>query len=167
MRISNIDETFLDYPDNKDISLIVFMPGCQHNCKDCQNKELQNPDNGKLFTLEEAVKEIEKQAMRSRTDKIVLSGGDPLSFYNIDNTIRLLDKLKGFDICIYTGYDIDYVKENHIKNFKFIKCGIYDETKAVKSYKDDNGIQFASTNQKLYDSNYNLLSEEGYYKFKE
>lgn len=166
MRIKSVDETFLDYPDNTSLSVIVFLPGCEFNCINCQNPELRNPESGNEFSTQEAIALIKGQAQRSRTNKIVLSGGDPLSCYNIDNTIEILDNMsKEYDFCIYTGFDIDYVKENDIKGFKFIKCGNYMEENKTTSYKDDNGIQFASTNQKLYDENYNLLSENGYYKF--
>lgn len=165
MRISNIDETFLDYPDNSSLAVIVFCSGCDFDCKGCQNKELRNPDQGEDLTYQEIISIIEEQAKRSRTNKIILSGGDPLACNNIRTTENILNNMKGYNFCVYTGYDIDYVKRNDIKNFKFIKCGNYIEDKKITSYKDDVGIQFASTNQKLYDENYNLLSENGYYKF--
>ena len=167
--LDKIVPSFIDYPDNESLCLCVVMMGCTHNCKGCQNPLFQNPeyDNGtKIVTVEELYEDLTNLCKRNRTDKIVLSGGDVLSSYNINFTKELLNMIKNmFDVCIYTGYDIDYVKENDIKGFKFIKTGTYIEAQSRPSSKDDTKIIFASPNQKLYNEEYKLLSNDGIYKF--
>lgn len=163
-----IVESFIDYPDNESLCLCVVMMGCSHCCKGCQNPLFQNPnysEGTRVVSVEELVAELKDKCRRSMTDKIVLSGGDPLSSVNIEFTKDLLKELKGYDVCIYTGYDIDYVKENGVSGFKFIKCGKYIEEQKRQSDKDDEKIIFASPNQKLYNSNYELISKDGIYKF--
>ena len=164
-----IQSNWLDYPDNESLALIVCMMGCEHNCSNCHNLLFQNSEYSegtKEYSVDELIKEITNLCKRSLTNKIVLSGGDVLYPKNIEFTKEFLNKMKdNYDICIYTGYNIDYVKNNNVNGYKFIKCGIFNEKLYIKSDKNDDFIQFASSNQKLYDENNNLLSKDGRYVF--
>ena len=162
-----ITSTWLDYPDKEDCALVVVMMGCDNACPFCQNPEFKNPaynTNTKEYTTDSLIKELEVLAKRNRTNKVVLSGGDPLSCFNIKFTKELLAKTN-LKICIYTGHSIDYVKLHGIKGFEFVKCGVFDKTKFQESQKTDEYMRFASTNQKLFDSNYCCLSQNGVYLF--
>lgn len=157
--------TLLEYPDNSSISTILYFNGCDRHCKGCQNIELQKYDESNP-NLDILIKDIVDYCKRSRTNKIVLCGGDPLYYKNIPITKNILDKLSNnYDICIYTGANIEEVKKLNLRGFKFIKCGIYDKTKFIGSEKTDDYIQFATSNQELYDSNLNLLSKDGVYYY--
>lgn len=159
--------TFLDYPSNIDNAILIMFVGCEHNCPYCQNKELQDPhfnNNTRILKFNEFKKELGAFSLRNRTNKIVLSGGDPLYHSNIRDIKEILD-MQGYEITIYTGYGINYVKENKIDNFTFIKTGKYDEELKQEVIKTDKFIKFASTNQELYDKNFNLLSKDGIYYF--
>jgi len=169
--LNNFQTTWLDYPDNESLAVIICMIGCDNCCKGCQNKELkdfmyQNPYVIE-YTKEDFVEKLLSECIRQRTNKVVFSGGDPLSKFNIDNTKWLLseygDKL---EICVYTGHSVEYCKQNNVKGFKFLKCGHFDINTVRQSYKTDEEMCFASPNQELYDSKYNLLSNNGIYKFK-
>lgn len=170
--LSRLEETFLDYPDNVSEAICVVFLGCTHNCKGCQNPHLQNPnvketddildidDENDFFDI------LDETSERVGTKKIVLTGGDPLSPYNIQFTKNFLYMNNyDFDVCVYTGYDIDYVKENGISGFQFIKCGKFDLEHKQKSEKTDEKMVFASPNQKLYDKDFNLISKDGIYYF--
>lgn len=162
-----IQTTWLDYPDNESLAIIVCMMGCDNGCFMCQNPDFQNANysnSTKEYTVDGFMKEIEYLCKRNFTDKIVLSGGDPLSPCNIDFTKEFLSKTS-LDVCIYTGHSIEYVKEHFIKGFKFIKCGKFEYNNLRDSFKTDELIQFASPNQCLYNSEYELISENGIYKF--
>ena len=69
------------------------------------------------------------------------------------------------DICIYTGYSIEKVKEMGVTGFKYIKCGKFDCDHMQKSEKTDDYIQFVNKTQNLYDSDYQQLSYEGRFNF--
>ena len=161
--------SFLDYPDNCSIAVCVVMVGCDNNCPGCQNPLLRNPEyqNGtREISKEDLVSEIILQCNRNMTNKVVLSGGDPLFPGNIDTTKYVLEKLgKKYDICVYSGHDVNYAKAHGIKGFKFLKVGYYDQQNSRISHKDDYEIVFASPNQELYDENYNLVSKDGVYEF--
>lgn len=160
--------SFLDYLDNESIAVVVYIMGCEHKCKNCHNKQFADVDYEKSVNVNknEFIKLIKKATEKNRTNKIVLSGGDPLYKSNINDIISIIGDLKDeYDIMIYTGYDIDYVKKNNISGFKYIKCGVYDENQKQTSFKDDDKFVFASKNQKLYDSKYNLISNNGVFNF--
>lgn len=160
----NLQTTWLDYPNNVSLAVIFYTYGCIHNCKNCQNQSLQTPVESYPRGI---IDEILMYCKRNNTNKLVLSGGDCLlKGANLDLTNAIIDKYgKELDICIYTGYDIDYVKANVHKGFKFVKCGKYDENMKIEPNKTDSYIQLASTNQAFYDSNCQLLSSNGRYYF--
>lgn len=161
-----ITSTFLDYPSPIDNALVVVMMGCNNNCVNCQNPKFKNHEceEGKEVTVEELINDLVLFSERNRTNKIVLSGGDPLSDKNIDFTKLLLNNMKEYDFCIYTGHNIEYVKENNI-DAQFIKCGNYIPTCKQESKKTNDYMMFASSNQQLYNREYCLLSKNGVYLF--
>lgn len=159
-----VSESFLDYPNNSDISIILYLPGCNRDCKGCQNSNLQYFEE--FENLDILINYLIKKCSSAHTNKICLQGGDPLYKGNIKTTKYILSKLsKNYDICIYTGANIDEVKKTDLKGFKFIKCGIFDKTKYIGSKKTNAYIQFATSNQKLYDENLKLLSAKGVFYF--
>jgi hypothetical protein len=46
---------------------------------------------------------------------VALVGGDPLYDTNIDFTRSFLKQNKTYDVCLYTGESIDFVKSKNIK----------------------------------------------------
>ncbi|HON84150.1 MAG TPA: 4Fe-4S cluster-binding domain-containing protein [Caldisericia bacterium] len=165
-----LQTTFIDYPDDESEAIIIYILGCDHFCVGCQNPLFKNKDynlNTKLLYPIELLLEIEKLSKRIDSNKVVLSGGDPLSKTNIEDVKSLLNFniTKKFDYMIYTGYDIEYVKTNFINGFKFIKCGNYLPEYKQDSEKTDDYLKFASTNQKLFDENFNLISNNGIFYF--
>jgi organic radical activating enzyme len=164
-----LDTTWTDYPDNYSQSIIVYTIGCIHGCIGCQNPDLQSVDYSTNTVCVDDSKQLatilEKESKKHKTNKVVFSGGDPLFDSNINTLREFLDKNTVFDICIYTGYDISYVKKNGIENFEFVICNKYNHKLKQQSCKTDKYISFASTNQKLYSKNYSLLSKNGIYYF--
>ena len=159
---------FLDYPDNKSLAIVVYMLGCEHNCNGCQNLELQDINysgyNVIEITLDIFKNHIERVTNENRTNKLVLSGGDPLNDNNLDFTKEFL-KSTNFDVCVYTGYPIEYAQTLGLSNFKFLKCGRYMSYLNQRSIKTDDYLQFSSKNQELYDSDFRLVSKNGKYYF--
>lgn len=172
-----IETTWLDYPDNESLSVILYVLGCDNNCLDCHNSDFKYKEGNNNTTIIKPVSiiaDIVKQTVNTYiTDKLVITGGDPLEEFNVKEVKELLFLLhsyyyninKKLDICIYTGKDIDYVKRLNLKYFTYIKCGNYRNWLKQESEKTNEYIQFASSNQKLYDSNFNLLSKNGRYYF--
>lgn len=157
--------TLLEFPDNYSIATILYLNGCDKHCKGCQNKELQKYDEN-VPDINKLIEDIINYCHQLHTNKIVLCGGDPLYHKNIPLTKEILNQLgNSYDICIYTGQTIEEVKKLNLHGFKFIKCGPFNEDKYIGSDKTDDLIQFASSNQELYDKDLNLLSKDGVYYY--
>lgn len=159
----NVQSTFLEYPDNSSIATIFYFSGCDRNCEGCQNTSLKEYTP---LDEKEVLSGIVNYSKRLKTNKVVLCGGDPLYKKNLDLTRKILYNLgNDFDICIYTGALIDEVKKLNLNGFKFIKCGVFDKTKFIGSKKTDDYIQFATSNQELYNEFLELISHDGIYYF--
>lgn len=166
--IAEITATWHDYPDAESLAVEVFLQGCLFNCKCCQNESLQVVQKG-TTSYEDMVEPIIRSCTRNRTHKIVFVGGEPLlkTNDNLEFIKRFLKDYKEiFDVMIYTGNTIDYVKKQDVTGFKYIKVGLYAHELKQEPSKTDKQMTFASTNQELYDSNLNLLSFNGVYIFK-
>lgn len=150
----NLQESWLEYPDNRSLAVIWYMTGCLHNCKNCSNPELQQfvkyDDNW--------LELIDNYMERCRTDKLVLCGGDPLYPSNIPYTKKILE-LNKYKVCIYTGSLFSHIPVDILKlNWSYIKCGTYDYRHARTSKKTENQLILASPNQIMYRNN-NGVSE--------
>jgi organic radical activating enzyme len=162
------DTTFSDYPDPINIAVIVFLSGCSHNCKGCQNPALQKiHEKFSEQKNKQIVEKIKKLCKDNNTNKVVLSGGDCLNDCNISTTKKILNELsEDFDIIIYTGYSIEEVHKKGITGYKFIKCGKFDCNNIQPVKKTDEYIQFVNKTQNLYDHSEKQISANGRYYFK-
>lgn len=129
---------------------VLFVSGCSHKCKGCQNNESWDVTNGIPFTpyMEERLIENLK---RMETPAITLSGGDPLFSENFQDTLKLCKKLKteGIDIWLYTGYDLGEIllsDKGDILNF----IDVLVDGKFEKELMSDKAKFRGSTNQIIY-----------------
>lgn len=161
--------TWLDYPDNESQAIVIHFLGCEHNCNECHNPLFQQFDNDKA--IEVSTKNLydflHRVCYENKTNKIVFEGGDSLHPLNRSFTRQFLNKYSNvFDICIYTGYSFLEFSKMELKGFKYIKCGNFQKDLFQQPIKTDSYIQLASTNQEIYDTNFNLLTRNGRMYFK-
>ena len=97
------------------LRVILWLSGCSHHCKECQNPQTWNPDSGILFddlAEEELFKELNKDCISGMT----LTGGDPLHESNLDGVLELVNKtrllLPEKTIWLYTGYTWEECQPN-------------------------------------------------------
>lgn len=160
-----LTHSFMDYPDKLSGCISVFIAGCSWGCKNCQNKELQNPKApaSEETTAKELFQKIVSTSDKWRTNKVALMGGDPLYPPNIKATKELLDLLNynKFETIIYTGYSIDYVQKNNIVGWTYLKSGLYEEGSKQVSEKTDDFFILGSKNQKIYNNTFKSLTQNG------
>lgn len=160
-----LEETWLDYPTPDDNAIAIIMTGCEHHCFGCHSVNLQKEDKYSE-SKEELVERIKDYSKRAQTNKLILIGGDPLYKANIEYTKYIISELnKDFDICLYTGYSIETVKNLDLKGVKYFKCGKFDKQSSRESKKTDSCFILASPNQNFYDGEYNLISKDGILTF--
>ena len=88
------------------LRVVLWVAGCTHCCKECQNPLTWDPDGGLLFD-EAARQEIFKQLDQPYISGITFSGGDPLHSANRMDVRGLMEEIKQKypqkTIWLYTG----------------------------------------------------------------
>ena len=123
MRVNSIiyNNSHVDGPG---IRTVLFMQGCNLQCKGCHNKSTWDINKGIERDIDDLVEELNKNVFNK---KITISGGEPL--FQKDALVELIDKLydKGFDIALYTGHIREDVPEEIIPKLKYLKTGQFVE----------------------------------------
>ncbi|MBQ7925944.1 MAG: anaerobic ribonucleoside-triphosphate reductase activating protein [Lachnospiraceae bacterium] len=104
MRYHNITKD--DMFNGDGLRVVLWVAGCNHCCKECQNPITWDPDGGLLFD-EAAKQEIFEQLEKSYISGITFSGGDPLHPANRVAVRELMEEIKqkypDKTIWLYTG----------------------------------------------------------------
>lgn len=99
---------------------VLFVSGCNHNCKNCQNPKTWDKNYGKEFT-DEALNILIEQLQKPYIDGLTLSGGDPLFPDNKEEILRICKTIKTIlpekTIWLYTGYKYEEIKDLEIMNY--------------------------------------------------
>ncbi|MDY3919574.1 MAG: anaerobic ribonucleoside-triphosphate reductase activating protein [Candidatus Limivivens sp.] len=111
MRYHNITKD--DMLNGDGLRVVLWVAGCSHCCKECQNPITWDPNGGLPFD-EAAKQEIYTELGKSYISGITLSGGDPLFAGNRLEIRSLAQELKenfpGKTIWMYTGYEWEVVR---------------------------------------------------------
>ena len=121
---------------------VVFLQGCGHHCRGCQNHETWDFDGG----YDADSKHIANQYMKHAhlLDGITLSGGDP--FYQQEECLKLLEMLpNGTDVWVYTGFEYEAIKDTPLaKAAHTLVTGPYIEELRCE------GRMYGSSNQEIH-----------------
>lgn len=112
MNYHNITKT--DMLNGDGLRVVLWLAGCNHKCKDCQNPETWDACGGLKFddgAKEELFEELEKPYVAG----VTLSGGDPLFPQNREEVGLLAQevhkKYPNKTIWCYTGYTYEQIKD--------------------------------------------------------
>ena len=148
MRYHNITKD--DMLNGDGLRVVLWLAGCSHGCKGCQNPITWDPDGGVLFTEEEK-KEIYDQLDKSYIEGITFSGGDPLHPLNRKEITSLAKEIKSSfpmkTIWLYTGYDYEEVEDLDVFNF----VDVLVDGRFVDALKSEQKHWGGSTNQRVID----------------
>lgn len=118
MRYHNITKD--DMLNGDGLRVVLWVAGCSHCCKECQNPQTWDPNGGILFD-ESAREEIFEQLDQVYISGITFSGGDPLHMNNITEVTELAkeirEKYPQKTIWLYTGYVWEYVRLQEIAKY--------------------------------------------------
>lgn len=160
MKYLNI--TYPDVNNGLGCRITLWLAGCNHHCKGCQNPETWNLNAGKEFN-DDVKNKIYDILSKPYIKGITLSGGDPLLQY--DEVLTLVKDIKSKfvnkDIWVYTGYTIDELKkDNKTEIFQYIDYLI--DGKYVEELRDITLAFRGSANQIIYekDENDNLVKSK-------
>ena len=148
MRYHNITKD--DMLNGDGLRVVLWVAGCEHNCKNCQNPVTWDINGGLEFD-EAAKQEIFDELEKDYVSGITLSGGDPLHTKNRQDIGKLVTEISRKypekTIWLYTGY-----KWKDISNLEFInKIDVIVDDRFVEDLKDVNLAWRGSANQDVID----------------
>ena len=118
MRYHNITKD--DMLNGDGLRVVLWVAGCEHNCKNCQNPVTWDINGGLEFD-EAAKQEIFNELEKDYVSGITLSGGDPLHTKNRQDIGKLVTEISRKypekTIWLYTGYSYEEVKELEIMKY--------------------------------------------------
>ena len=120
--------TYPDMNNGEGLRVVLWLSGCSHKCKWCQNPQTWNANSGIPFD-ESAKEELFRELDKDYISGLTLTGGDPLFSGNLDGVLDLVTEVnKRYNtpqdanefrlsspqksIWLYTGYDfVDMLKD--------------------------------------------------------
>lgn len=148
-----------DMRNGDGLRVVLFVSGCNHYCKSCQNPQTWDCNSGIEFDLA-AREEIFEQLNKDYIKGITFSGGDPLYSENLHEIYSLINEIRNKfptkDIWIYTGFNYDDIVKSSYSKDKFrleiIKlCDVLVDDKYIEELSDVNYHWAGSTNQRIID----------------
>lgn len=147
----------ISYPDvNNGLGcrVTLWVAGCSHHCKGCQNKETWDKKSGRVFSKEDKDKLFDILS-KPYIKGLTLSGGDPLDSFN--EVLQLVKEIRDTfgsakDIWLYTGYTLEQINNSEKKEIlpyvNYLVDGLFELDKR------DITLKFrGSTNQIIWENN--------------
>lgn len=140
------------------LRVVLWVAGCDHCCKECQNPITWDPNGGLLFD-EQAKNEIFEQLDKDYISGITFSGGDPLHPANRTDVKELMKEIKEKypqkTIWLYTGDSWE-----HIWNYPLMKyVDVLVDGEFKIELKDAKLLWKGSANQRVIDVKKTLAQE--------
>lgn len=118
---------------------VLFLQGCDLHCKGCQNESTWDITKG-------IKKEVKMLALELRdkcfNKELTISGGEPLM--QSDALLELLEELQDFNLCLYTGHELNEIPQQILSYLKYVKVGRF-----VKELRTTTKPFVGSTNQEF------------------
>lgn len=137
-----------DMLNGEGLRVVLWVAGCNHCCKNCQNPITWDKNGGLPFD-KAAEDELFEALNKSYIDGITFSGGDPLFPENRSEVFRLIrkckDKFPEKTIWLYTGYKWEEIKDLDGINL----IDVIAEGEFIEALKDNNLHWVGSSNQRV------------------
>lgn len=148
MRYHNITRD--DMLNGEGLRVVLWVAGCNHCCKDCQNPITWDAEGGILFDAN-AKQEIFDELEKSYVSGITFSGGDPLFTANTYEITELAREVKKRfpkkTIWLYTGYEWEAIMDYPVMQYvDVVVDGKFEVAKADRQLKWK-----GSSNQRVID----------------
>jgi len=167
-----------DLCNGEGLRVVLWLSGCSHRCKGCQNPQTWDANSGILFD-ESAKEELFRELDNDYISGLTLTGGDPLFESNLDGVLDLVTEInKRYNISqdtheirlsiprksiwLYTGFIWEEIRNGNMedglkygewtKRAKIItECDVLVDGKYIDSQRDLTLQYRGSKNQRLID----------------
>ena len=158
-----------DMLNGSGLRVVLWVSGCSHHCKGCQNPQTWNPKSGILFD-ENVKEELFTELSKDYISGITFSGGDPLYIENVPEVLELIKEIKEKyptkTIWLYSGYtweqimQIEFSNSDLVPNYETIYdyrkeiielCDVFVDGEYVEDKRDVSLKWCGSSNQRIID----------------
>lgn len=157
MRYHNITKD--DMLNGDGLRVVLWVAGCNHCCKECQNPMTWDPDGGLPFD-EDAKGEIFDQLEKSYISGVTFSGGDPLHPNNRLGVKALMQEIRTLypnkTIWLYTGSEWEDIYDYPMMEY----IDVLVDGEFVNELKDVKLLWKGSSNQRVIDVKKTLASTD-------
>lgn len=148
MRYHNITKE--DMLNGDGLRVVLWVAGCSHHCKNCQNPITWDPEGGLPFD-DDAKEEIFEELEKDYISGITFSGGDPLYPDTREELGELIREIRNRcpekTIWLYTGYLWEEI--SHLELISSLDVLV--DGRFVEELKDNNLPWKGSSNQRVID----------------
>lgn len=140
--------TYPDMNNGEGLRVVLWLSGCSHKCKGCQNPQTWDANSGIPFD-EAAKEELFRELDKDYISGLTLTGGDPLFENNLAAVLNLVSEIRlSFpqkSIWLYTGYtwedilneDYYYLEEHDtLRKAIVAQCNVLVDGQYIDSQKD-------------------------------
>ena len=132
------------------LRVVLWVAGCDHCCKDCQNPITWDPEGGLPFD-EEAKQELFAELDKDYVSGITFSGGDPLYMGTREELTELIKEIRAKypdkTMWLYTGYLWEDIC--HLELIPYLDVLV--DGRFIEELKDNNLPWKGSSNQRVID----------------
>lgn len=143
-----------DINNGEGIRVVLWVAGCSHHCKGCQNSFSWEPNIG-IPAGNDMINEIVSQLLEQHVSGITYSGGDPLHENNREVISNIVDfvnmNFPNKTQWLYTGYtkkELDEMNDPYINNI-LSKIDVLLDGRFVEELKSDSLKWVGSSNQNI------------------
>lgn len=135
---------------------VLFLSGCEHHCPGCFNEFTWDPDNSQAKVFDDDIFEnLIRDLREPYCSGLTLSGGDPLSHWNVDGVFELVKKVKEYipnkTIWCYTGYIYENIKDKEPYKSVLKYIDVLCDGPFIQEKKSPNKPWVGSENQRVID----------------
>ena len=142
--------THCDMLNGDGIRVTLWVAGCEHHCKNCQNPFTWDVHGGIPFDRD-AYNEIYDDLKQDYCSGITISGGDPMHIDNREDVLNLCKSIKSIfpskTIWVYTGYTFEEINASPILQY----IDVLADGEYIEELKDIETHWVGSKNQRLID----------------
>ena len=155
MRYHNITKD--DMLNGDGLRVVLWVAGCSHCCRECQNPQTWDPNGGIPFD-QAAMEELFEQLGKTYISGVSFSGGDPLHKNNITEITRLAkeirEKFPDKTIWLYTGSSWESIQKEEIVRY----LDVCVDGEFIVEQKDTSLKWKGSANQRVIDVKKTLVA---------
>lgn len=149
-----------DIANGPGIRTSIFVTGCSINCKNCFNKEYQNPNFGKVWT-DQTTNEVISYLKRDEVSGLTILGGEPFeSAHELTDIVRVIKTQVNKEIWIYSGYRFENLIANKIQENLLKEIDVLVDGPFIESKKDLKLRFRGSSNQRIIDVKNSLINND-------